>query len=121
MPIVKPPEPDPSIEPFRDGVGVLTRDGAVAGHVATAVSEFWSPGRPRRRQWWVWMIVVWIDGMRERSTEDYPPWTYVAEMTNGYLRWEEGGPRNGRYDFFWLPASEAVAQRSRLGIKPEDF
>lgn len=121
MPIVKPPDPDPSIEPFRGGVGVLTRDGEFAGHVATSVSEFWSPGRPRHRQWWVWLIVVWADRTRERSREDYPPWTYVAEMKDGYFAWEEGGARDGRYDFAWLPATEAQDQRERLGIKAEDF
>jgi hypothetical protein len=122
VPIVKPPDPDPGIEPFRDGVGVLTRNGELAGHVATSVSEFWSPSRLRRRQWCVWLIVVWADGVRERSTEDYPPWTYVAEMRNGYFAWEEDGPREGRrYDFAWLPATEAHEQRERLGITAADF
>lgn len=109
------------MEPFRGGAGVLTRDGQVAGHVATTLCEFWSPGSPLRRQWWVWLIVVWADGMRERSTEDYPPWTYVAEMKQGFFEWADGGSRDGRYDFVWLSPDDAQAMRGQLDIKPENF
>jgi hypothetical protein len=112
------PEPDPLVEPFRDGLGELRLNDELAGHVATSVGEFWSPGRPLRRQWWVWLVVVWADGTRERSREDYPPWTYVTEMTDGYFTWEES---DVRYDFRWLPASEAQSQRDALGIKSEHF
>jgi len=49
--LLKPPHPDASLDPFRDGVGALIRDGEVVGHVATTVSESWSPGTPLRRQW----------------------------------------------------------------------
>ena len=121
MPLVQPPEADPVIEPFRDGLGELRLKGELAGRVATSVSEFWSPGRPRRRRWWVWLIVVWADGTRERSREDYPPWTYVAEMSDGYFVWEEDSARDGRYDFAWLSPSDAAEQRARLGIQPDDF
>ncbi|NJC15405.1 hypothetical protein F4558_005231 [Micromonospora profundi] len=55
-------------------VAVLRRGGEVAGHLATQVSTFWSPlSFSRRRQWHVWHIVVWTDGHREPSDEDYPP------------------------------------------------
>lgn len=50
MPLVKPPEGDPAIEPFRDGVGELRLNGELAGHVATSLSEFWSPGGAHRQQ-----------------------------------------------------------------------
>ena len=121
MGLIRAPIPDPSVESFRGGVGVLTRDGQVAGHVATTLGEFWSPGSPLRRQWWVWLIVDWVDGTRERPTEDYPPWTYVAEMKQGVFEWAGGGAYDGRYDFAWLSPDKAQSMRDQLDIKPEDF
>lgn len=107
--------------PSRDGVGELRLDGELVGYVATSLSDFWSHSRPRHRQWWVWLIVVWADGTREYPCEDYPPWTYVTEMTAGYFIWESNGARDGRYEFAWLSATDAHVQRMRLGIRPEDF
>ncbi|BDZ66063.1 hypothetical protein [Agromyces mangrovi Wang et al. 2018] len=122
MPIVRPPHPDESLEPFDGGVGVLTRDGEVRGHVATTLSWFWSPFSPLRKQWWVWYIVVWTDGVREPSTEDYPPFLAVTEMRSGYLDVESAAlTRNGRYDFAWLPPTERDAMLARLGISSDDF
>lgn len=93
-PMLRPPEPDPSLDVFRDGVAVLRREGQVAGHVATPVKTFWAPlGFSRRRQWWVWYIVVWADGAREQPGEDYPPWTAVREMQSGTFSWDEDGAR----------------------------
>lgn len=70
--MLKPPKPDPALDPFRGGVAVLRRDGEVAGHVATEVKTFWSPfSFSRHRQWWVWFIVVWTNGDREPSAGDY--------------------------------------------------
>jgi len=78
--VLKPPEPDPSLGPFRGGVAVLRRDRGLAGHVATDIKTFWAPfGFSLRRQWYFWYSVVWADGRRERPEEDYPPWTVVAE------------------------------------------
>lgn len=37
----------------------------------------------------MWLVVVYADGTRERSREDYPPWTYVTEMPDGYFVWED--------------------------------
>lgn len=119
--VVKPPRPDPTIDPFVDGLGVLSLDGRPAGHVATTVSEFWSPFSPLRRQWWVWYIVIWPDGTREVSTEDYPPWSAVTEMRNGFLEVQGAGARDGRYEFSWLDAGDAAAARARLGVSAEDF
>ncbi len=118
---MKPPVPDPAIERFADGMGVLSVGGQPVGHVATHVSEFWSPSRAFRRQWWVWYIVVWSDGTRERSEEDYPPWTAVTEMRSGHLDIMSPNPRAGRYDFVWLEPEEAASERARLGITADDF
>jgi len=35
------------------------------------------------QQRWVWFIVVWANGVRERSFEDYAPWTAVREIESG--------------------------------------
>ncbi|WP_431784996.1 hypothetical protein [Microbacterium maritypicum] len=121
MGLVKPPRADPSIDPFVDGLGVLSREGLPAGYVATTVGEFWSPSRPFRKQWWVWYVVIWPNGTREPSTEDYPPWSAVAEMRNGYLDVQGAGARDGRYDVSLLDADEAVAERMRLGVSTRDF
>jgi hypothetical protein len=39
MPLVKPPDADPTMEPFRDGLGELRLNGELVGHVATSVAE----------------------------------------------------------------------------------
>jgi hypothetical protein len=61
-----------------------------------------SPSRPLTTQQWVWFIVVWADGERERLFEDYPPWTAVAEIRSGVFVWESG-PHKGEYAVGWLP------------------
>jgi hypothetical protein len=119
--VLRPPRPDPSLDPFRDGIAVLRRDGVVEGHVATTVGTFWSPSRPLSRQWWVWFIVVWSDGDREPPFEDYPPWRTVQDMQRGYLEWAEGGQDQQRYDIEWLPETERERVRAELGLRAEDF
>jgi hypothetical protein len=122
MKIIKPPIPDPALDVFDGGVGVLTRDGELSGHVATSRSWFWSPFSPLRKQWRIWYIVIWADGSRERSAEDYPPWSAVIELSAGYLGWVSRDPvRHGRYDFAWLDSDAAEATLERLGISPGDF
>ncbi len=121
MSFLKPPEPDPAIERFRDGLARLSREGQFAGHAATHLTTLWSPSRPLQRQWWVWTIVVWADGTRERPIEDYPPWTLVTEMNDGYLDWDEWTPRGGRYTVEWVPDEEAARIRQQLAITADDF
>lgn len=119
---MKPPVDDDSLKPFDGGVGVLTRDGHVMGHVATTLSTFWSPFSPLRLQWRVWFIVAWRDGAREPSTEDYPPFLSVSEMKAGRLEvLSHNQSRAGRYDFAWLGSAQAAALLPRLRITPEDF
>jgi hypothetical protein len=118
----KPPAADPSIDPFRDGVGELSRDGEIVGHLASSVSHFRTLFSPRQLQWWVWLVAVWPDGTRERSIEDYPPWSYVDDIKHGFIECDEWrAERRGRYDFRWLPAAEAAATRASLSIQPSDF
>lgn len=121
MGLIKPPKPDPALEVFDDGVGVLSQNGEIAGHVFTSRSWFWSPSTPLRKQWWVWYIVVWVDASRERSEEDYPPWTTVKQMQGGYLEWVSTDARQGRYDLQWLDEHAAGLVRERLKISATDF
>jgi hypothetical protein len=120
--VLKPPKPDPALNPFRGGVAVLTRDGEVAGHVATNVKTFWAPfSFSLRRQWWVWYVVVWANGDRERSEEDYPPWSVVAEMQSGTFTWDADDVHHGHYAVGWLTNSERDAALVDLGIERDDF
>jgi hypothetical protein len=120
--MLRPPEPDSALDPFRGGVAVLRGDGEVAGHVATAVSTFWAPlSFSRHRQWWVWFIVVWADGHREPRDEDYPPWTVVRDMQSGIFSWDQEDAHRGQYTVEWLPETERQAMLSELGIEADDF
>ncbi|MFD1860706.1 hypothetical protein EHW97_11220 [Aeromicrobium camelliae] len=71
----------------------------------------------------MWIVVVWADGVKEFPIEDYPPWTYVAEMRSGYLDWNDGADpsRFGRYEVEWMPPQQAGDERARLGIRSSDF
>ncbi|GAA1987766.1 hypothetical protein GCM10009718_26590 [Isoptericola halotolerans] len=112
---------DPGLRDFDRGCFVLQRDGEVAGHAATLVGEFWSPGRPLTIQQNVWIVVVWADGGgREHSFEDYPPWTVVSEIRGGSFSWDDG-PRSGTYTATRLPDAEADARWAELEITPDDF
>ena len=84
-------ERDPGLDAFDRGCLVLRRDGETVGHVATTLGTFWSPGRARTVQQWVWLVVVWADGKKERAVEDYPPWTYVREIWDGKFIWPYPG------------------------------
>lgn len=117
------PEFDPALDMFQDGLALLLQDGVRAGHVATSLGHFRGLFSPFTPQPWVWLVVVWGDGVKERAVEDYPPWSYVAEMRAGYLEWEggRGSRRNGRYEIEWVDRARAEAERARLGIRREDF
>jgi hypothetical protein len=123
MAFFRDPPPDPVIDRFRDGMAVLRRGGEVCGHVATSVGFFSTPWRPRSRQPWVWFIVVWSDGTRERPFEDYPPWTWVSEMTAGIFEWDghAGDPRSGTYDVEWLSEDDTASAWEERSISPQDF
>jgi hypothetical protein len=113
-------ERDPALDVFDGGCLTLWHDGEVAGHVATSLGTFWSPGRPFTIQQQVWLLVVWADGEREASIEEYPPWTVVTEIKAGIFRWDDA-PRSGTYSAAWLPEAEGEAKRTELGISSNDF
>ncbi len=117
-----PPDPDPTVDPFREGVGELSQGCEVVGHLASIVTEFRTPFSPRKGQWWVWLVAVWSDGTRERSLEDYPPWSYVDEMKRGFIQCDEWtAERRGRYEFRWLSPVDASRIRTELNLSPSDF
>ena len=120
--MLRPPEPDPTLDPFRGGVAVLRRDGEMAGCVATQVTAFWAPlGFSLRCEWLVWYIVRWSNGDGERADEDYPPWSVVAEMQSGIFVWEADDPHRGQYTDEWLPEEERAGALKDLGTTLEDF
>jgi hypothetical protein len=114
-------ERDPELSRFDRGCLALRREGAIVGHVATTLGTFWSPGRARTVQQWVWLVVVWADGEKERAQEDYPPWTYVREISDGEFVWPYPGPRGGAYTVEWLADEEREAKWAELGITLDDF
>ncbi len=88
---------------------------------------------------WPWFVIVWADGTKESSFEDYGPlWLTVRELDAGYL--QHYGPSKitekrflgmrglsvtpgapSRFEFEWLPRAEAEAQWRRLGLVDADF
>ena len=116
MAILRQPKPDPDLAPFNEGLAMLKHDGKVVGHIATSVSKFWSPCSPLSLQWWVWSVIVWKDGTKERAIEDYAPWSYVNEMKNGKLSWN-----NTSFDIEWLPVDKAKQLYKKLNIQSVDF
>lgn len=116
MQLIKQPKPDPSLEPFNNGVAVIKQKGNTKGYIATSVSKFWSPFSPFSFQWWAWSVIVWNDGSREQRLEDYAPWSYVNDMREGKFKWNDE-----TYSIEWLPKDEAEAKKKELRITSEDF
>lgn len=114
-------ERDPRLDAFDRGCLVPRRDGVTVGHVATTLGTFWSPGRPLTVQQWVWLVVVWADGLKEPAEEDYPPWSHVREIWDGVFVWLDGGPRGGEYTVEWLPDDEREGAWADLGVTIDDF
>jgi hypothetical protein len=117
VPFIKQPITSPDILMFDDGLAVMIRDGKQVGHIATSLSKFWSPFRPLSLQWWVWFIIVWEDGTKERSVEEYEPWCYVNEMRDGKITWED----DVTYSLEWVPKDKVQSLYKKLNIKSEDF
>lgn len=127
--------PDPKLRAYDHGVGILSVGGQTKGYLATVVLTMSFP----RGQPWVWSVIVWADGAKERSFEDYGPgWCTVRELDAGFL--DHYGPtvtrerrllglrfvsqRPGpptRYDFARLPADEAAKKWGELGLVDADF
>lgn len=127
--------PDPGLGAYDHGLGELRVDGQLRGYLASVRTKMILP----RRQWWVWLVIVWADGRRELPLEDYgPKWITVRELDAGYF--DHYGPttmtrrpsrffasfdvQDGEpqvYDFAWLPSGEAAAKWQELGLTDNDF
>lgn len=126
---------DPLLRAFDHGVGTLSLDGEVVGHLASVVGKMRFP----TRQPWPWFVVVWLDGSKEDSFEDYgPSWYTVRELDAG--RFEFHGPsafsdhrffgirvRSSKpgppttFEFTWLPSDVAAQRWHELGLVDDDF
>jgi len=113
MPLIRPPHAEPSLDPFDDGIGEITRDGETYGHVLTSRRQVWSLLSPLRRQWCIQYAVVWADGSREPETDDSAPFIATNQMKSGFLVvFSEDPARSGRYDFAWLVTDERRTMRA---------
>lgn len=127
--------PDPELTAYDRGLGTLAVAGEVKGYLASVRLVMCLPGK----QWWPWFVVVWADGRKEHSFEDYgPKWYIVRELDAGRLdhhgpsvektlslfghrfRWSESGDEQ-TYDFAWLPAEDAERKWRELGVTDDDF
>lgn len=128
--------PDPTLRAYDRGVGTLSVGGEVRGYLASVVGEIKFPGRAP----WPWFVVVWLDGTKERSFEDYgPDWCTVSELDGGFFDHYEQGTRKERrgwfgrrikyteqgeplrYEFAWLLPDEAAGKWDELGLTDNDF
>ena len=117
----RPEAPIPaSLAPFDRGLAELSdANGMVVGHIATTVE----PARNLffRRIHLVWLLITWTNGKRERIIEDYEPWTYVAQLQDGWLLWDDlwddevDAPAT-RYEARWLAGDERDEAWRRYGI-----
>lgn len=82
---------DPRLDPYRDAVWALSRDGRVEAHLVTQVTHFrhWPSGR--RYHEWFWCKVCWLDGRQDVPEEDYgPEWFVVSELEQGSFESDRG-------------------------------
>ncbi|MEO8262126.1 MAG: hypothetical protein ABI566_06100 [Pseudolysinimonas sp.] len=126
---------DPQLREFDHSVGTLSVDGEVVGHLASVVGEMRFP----TRQPWPWFVVVWLDGSKENSFEDYgPSWYTVRELDAGRfefhgrsiaanhrlfgirLRSSKPGPPM-TFEFMRLPSDVAARRWDELGLVDADF
>ena len=126
---------DSTLRSLDHGLGELRVEGELRGHLASIVGEMRFPSR----QPWPWFLVIWLDGSKEQSFEDYgPKWYAVRELVEGHLEFYEpsvgrervffgrsfGSKRRGpdlTYDFAWLPSAEATRKWNELGLRDSDF
>lgn len=82
---------DPRLDPFRDAVWELSRDGITVGHIVSEVNRMRAlPALWVRREFMVF-DVIWADGTRECQMEDFgPDWLTVIELERGFVEVEDG-------------------------------
>lgn len=88
---------DPRLDPYRDAVWELSRNGRVEAHLVTSVEHFryWPFGRERRER--LFCRVCWPDGRSSPPEEDLgPEWYTVQELEQGTF--ESGYDTGGTFD-----------------------
>lgn len=129
---------DPTLQSWDHGLAELRLDGEVRAYLGCVVGEI----RSRVPSPWPWFVVVWPDGSKEHSEEDYgPDWPAVRELDEGHFTygarpsterrhrflginlgvWREMCPDQVTYDVTWLPPAAATAAWRRLGLTDRDF
>jgi hypothetical protein len=126
---------DSTFSVYQRGVGTLSVDGTVVGHLASRVLDMSFPSR----QPWLWFIIVWLDGSREQKFEDYGPrWWTVRQLDAG--RFEHHLPSRVEerrflglrfvatipgdpvvFDFERLAPAAAAQKWCELGLTDHDF
>jgi len=126
--------PDAELSAYDHGLGTLRVDGELKGYLASVVGKIVFPSRSP----WPWFVIMWADGLKEPSFEDYgPSWWTVRELDAGYLDlfaqgvagekrflgkfWAAKRGAAHRFDFAWLPAEEAAKKWQELGLVDADF
>ena len=82
---------DPRLDPYRDAVWELSREGIVQAYMTMEVSRMRSLPCFWVKQEWLWYQSNWVDGRRDHSGEDYGPgWYVVAELEDGRFEYDDG-------------------------------
>ena len=102
---------DARLDPFRDAVWELRRNGRVAAHLVCRVV-------PVRRLWakreQLWYQLVWPDGRREPAQLDSGPvWSIVADLEQGRFELLDVGQHV--FDAVPVPPDQRDTLRARLG------
>jgi hypothetical protein len=101
---------DARLDPFRDTVWELRRNGRTEGHLVcrvVPVQRLWA----KREQ--LWYQVVWQDGRRERALLDSGPvWSILTDLGKGRFELLDVGQRV--FDAVPVPAEERDALWARL-------
>lgn len=81
---------DRRLDPFRDAVWELSREGRVEAYLTCQVIRMRSFPFIWVKREWLWYQVNWLDGRRDRPQEDYGPgWHTVAELEQGKFEYDD--------------------------------
>lgn len=75
-----PPQPDPPLEGFDGGLGVLEFAGHTVGYLSSELGTFVTPFSPRQEQHQVWFTIFDSDGAEGSTLDDYPPFFVVQDL-----------------------------------------
>lgn len=80
---------DRRLDPFRDAVWELSREGRLEAYLTCQVIRMRSFPFIWIKRESLWYQVNWLDGRRDRPQEDYgPAWHTVAELEQGKFEYD---------------------------------